>query len=163
MIATMGSSVWAEDVETNTYTSTSGETSLKYEVTQSYEWTVPKEIVFDADTAEKTSEIKVTKNVIAENSKLQITAEGKDTTGNAFYITNGKTNLNYEIKSGDSKIDPKGVVLEVPSGTNTKDASLTFVLTKTATGNTAEVPGSYKGNVTYTASVVSTTNASTVE
>lgn len=165
MIATMGSSVWASDDPDH-------QTEVTYTVTQSYTWSVPSEITFTKDNATVTTgnsdgpaNVSVSENVIPENTKLQITAKG-DTNDSSFYITNTNgTVLKYDVKVGnsDTAMKPNGTVLEVKSGTNTASTPLTFALTKTANGNTAEVPGTYTGNVAYTASVVSTTNASTGE
>lgn len=166
MIATMGSSVWAAETTTTITgpTTNTGNTTLTYEVAASYEWVVPSSITFeagsDADKTEKTSEVKVTKNVIAENKTLKITAKG-DGSGDAFTIQNdAQTPLTYSVKVDNTEIQPNDTVLTVASGTNAGTASLIFTLTKHSSGKNAEVPGTYKGTVTYTSTVVDTSSLS---
>lgn len=161
MIATMGSgAVFAEDTDTTGSipgtgeTATTGQTTVKYTVTGGYEWSIHTAINFTDNLTVGNETVKVTKNVIPENKKLQITVKG-DGDNSAFTIKNqAGTVLSYEVKENNSKINVNGEVLSVKSGTNEGTASLTFNLTKLANGNTAEVPGEYTGKVIYTASVV---------
>lgn len=141
----------------NQYTTT-GMTDVKYAVTESYEWTIHSEIDFGENagvnkSVEKTGNtVSVTKNIIPDGTKLQITVAGSGTDG-AFEIKNGSTPLTYTVKKGDNGISSGGSVLDVSAGTNAADAALTFTLSTTTKG--AEVAGDYKGTVTYTATVVS--------
>ena len=154
-----GMNVMAATQSNNTET-----TTVKYGVTTSYEWSVPSEIDFTnaaeatvkADQASgKTQKVKVTKNVIPEGQKLQITAKGNGS-NDAFTIAakgDGKAHtLAYTINVGDGSeaLKVNGVVLEVPAATNTKDVALTFKLTK----DSVEMADNYEGTVTYTSSVV---------
>lgn len=141
-------------------------TNVKYEVTQSYEWSVPSEIDFDKDkginqsvsgTVKNSGEnkVKVTKNVIAEGKQLNITATGSGTNG-AFTIKNGDKGTETLVYTVTKDSDTAGInagdtILSVDSGTNTGDVALTFTLKTTS--KSAEVAGSYSGTVTYTASV----------
>ena len=172
LLATMTTtSVFA--IEGTSANDTTGTTTVKYEVTEGYTWSIPAVIDFGKDagvnktnvngTAKTTdgaatdSKVSVTKNVIAEGKKLQITAKGSGTEG-AFTIKskdgNGSKELTYTIKvdSAAGAISAGASVLDVPAGTNTKDAKLTFTLSTTE--DAAETAGSYQGTVTYTASVV---------
>lgn len=143
---------------------TQGTTDVKYYVTSGYTWSVPSEIDFGKDKGvnqtsavaadgqgENPQQVKVTKNVIPDGAKLQITAEG-DGAQSAFTVVNGKTTLSYTVAKGDSTINPGDVVLSVNAGTAEGSQALTFTL---STGsNTAEVAGEYKGKVHYVASIV---------
>lgn len=148
---------------------TTAHTTVKYEVTEGYTWTIHSAIDFTSDkganstTVENTgNKVNVTKNVIPDGKTLKITVRGSGDSGE-YQIKNGSTVLSYTIKketANKATGDALGIdasVLEVPAGTNTDEASLTYTLT-TGTGS-AEVAGKYTGTVTYTASVV---NATTV-
>lgn len=115
-----------ESDTTDTTRTTQGQTVVKYEVHESYEWSIPNEIDFGSDYGiDKTiyvdteggtnntdigwyyvknddSKVKVTKNVIPYNKKLVITAKGSGDNG-AFTIKSvgedtleGK--LSYSVK-----------------------------------------------------------------
>ena len=145
---------------------TTGTTQVKYSVTEGYEWSIPTMIDFDKDkgvdstsVVEASSEygdtqkVKVTKNVIGDGKKLQITALGSGDNG-VFTVKSGATVLNYKVeKPGVPAIEvtPGGEVLSVPAGINEGDQSLFFTLA-TSTG-TAEVAGNYVGTVTFTADI----------
>ena len=141
---------------TGTTDSTTESTTVKYEVTQGYEWTIHSEIDFGTSagvskTVERTGNtVSVTKNIIPDGKNLNITVAGSGANGE-FQIENGNTVLSYTIKDGDTEISKGGVVLNVAAGTNTDSKDLTFTLSTTT--ETAEVAGSYTGTVTYTASI----------
>lgn len=111
---------------TDTTRTTQGQTVVKYEVHESYEWSIPNEIDFGSDYGiDKTiyvdtkggtndtdiglyyvknddSKVKVTKNVIPYNKKLVITAKGSGDNG-AFTIKSVgedtlKGELSYSVK-----------------------------------------------------------------
>lgn len=136
-------------------------TDVTYTVTESYAWSVPSKIEFTSSTDTvkaddddgNTQKVKVTQNVIGENTKLKITAAGSGT-DNAFTIKTSKAVdiLPYTIKVGASTdaLAVNGTVLEVNAGTNTGSADLTFSLEK----KTVEKAGNYNGSVIYTAAVV---------
>ncbi len=148
--------IMAEDNKTTTAT---------YEVTKSYEWTVPESLTFSTDdkpTASSTVSVK--KNVIGPTETLKITIKGNGggTGGTAvddgFKVSNGENHyLTYEVtksnattnanvKSGES-------VLEVAAGTNIGSQELTFTLNNVSGTNAAKVSGTYEGKVIYTATV----------
>ncbi len=158
LAAAMVPAAMAENVKTT------DTTTVKYEVTAGYEWSVPSVIDFakdkgvnqtssvtaDADTGD-TQKVQVTKNIIPDGETLRITMAG---TGGAFEIKNGETTLTYTVTKNDTAktaIASGGEVLSVAAGTNTGDQDLIFTL-KTGTG-TAEVAGKYEGTITYTAAV----------
>ena len=159
MMGAMGVNAFASEADNSNNKKT---TDVKYVVSESYEWSVPTEIEF-TDTNKtitadqesgKLSKVTVSKNVIAETKKLKITAVGSGDEG-AFSIKNGyNTTLGYTVKAGNSDVEANGEVLSVLSGTNTGSTTLTFTLTSLSGNNTAEVPGTYTGSITYTASVV---------
>ena len=134
------------------------DTEVKYQVEESYDWSIHSEIDFGKNAGSKSSvekennAVKVTKNVLLEGNKLKISVKGSGTS-NAFSITNGKTEvLSYKINDGASDLAVGGTVLEVNAGTNVGSKALKFTL---ATANReAEIAGSYTGTVTYTAEVV---------
>lgn len=144
---------------------TSEETTVKYAVTEGYEWTIHSEIDFGADKGANSTEVKgtssdgnkveVTKNVIPNGKKLKITVAGSGDS-NAFTIKNNDgVTLDYTVNNGDtgaSDLIPGGEVLSVAAGTNNGEKTMVFTLTTGA--GTAEVAGSYSGTVTYTAEVV---------
>ena len=146
MIATMGSgAVLAEELDTKNV-------EVKYEVAQSYTWTIHNEITFDDknDTVSN-QKVNVSKNVIPEGKKLKITVAGSGEQGKFTILHNGgKKKLSYEITKGDAEISPNGEVLSVDAGTNAGAADLTYKLTK----DSVETAGTYVGAVTYTASIV---------
>lgn len=152
MMASMGGmGVMAEDTKT---------TTVKYDVTQSYTWSVPSTIDFTnaadskvttSGTTGATQNVLVTKNVIPEGKKLQITAAGSGTDGAFTIVPKGKSHtLSYTLKAGSTAVTSGGSVLEVAAGTNTGSATLTFTLSKDAT----ERADNYEGTVTYTVAVV---------
>lgn len=141
---------------TGTTQSTTEETTVKYAVTQGYEWTIHSEIDFGTDAGvsktvtRESNTVSVKKNIIPDGKTLNITVKGSGTNGE-FQIKNGSTVLNYVIKDGDNEIATGKEVMNVAAGTNTDSKNLTFVLS-TGTG-TAEVAGNYTGTVTYTAAI----------
>ena len=169
-------SATGEDV-TGTGKSTTASTDVEYVVTASYEWSVPSKITFREDTAEVeansevgyTQKVKVTKNIIPNKKKLQITVSS-DTTKEIeskarFAIkTTEDAYLIYAIKKGSAyteEIDVGGEVMSVESGKKTADTPLKFFLTKdTANGadtNVSEKAGTYTGIATFTAQLVDDT------
>ncbi len=133
-------------------------TEVKYQVEESYEWSIHTEIDFGKNAGSKTTVAKadnavaVTKNVLLEGNKLKITVKGSGTNG-AFSINNGKTEvLKYAINDGAADLAVDGTVLEVNAGTNTGSKALKFTLS--TADRDSEIAGSYTGTVTYTAQVV---------
>lgn len=170
MLVPMAStSVFAADVSGEaTKTSNNLTTNVTYNVTAGYTWSIHSDIDFGENagvdnTVEKTIDISsntntvsVSKNVIPDGQKLQITVKGNggNEIGNdtSFKIANGNTKLEYAVKAGETSITTGGAVLDVKAGTNTGSANLTFTL-NTKNNGTAEVAGKYTGKVIYTASV----------
>lgn len=134
------------------------ETTLKYFVTETYEWNIHPEIDFGKDAGvgqavnKSANKVSVTKNVLHEGAKLEIKVKGSGT-DNAFTISNGKTEvLSYAINDGNTDLAVDGTVIEVPAGTNEGSKDLNFKLT--TTGKKAEIAGNYNGTVSYTANIV---------
>lgn len=139
-------------------------TEIEYQVSSGYEWMIHDKVSFGHDlgvnqkkevTTEQNNSVRVTKNVIPGNKKLQITVSSDTVKENKYVISNGSKELFYTIrKAGEStEIIPGGAVLEVKSGTNSASQPLVFTLD---TGSAeAEEAGNYTGRVTYTAAVVS--------
>lgn len=132
--------------------------NLKYQVDESYEWSIHPAIDFGKNagvntTVSKTGNVvKVTKNVLHEGAKLKIVVKGSGTDG-AFSINNGKKEvLNYAINDGANALAVGGEVLVVPAGTNEGNKSLEFKLSTAK--RASEIAGAYTGTVTYTASIV---------
>ena len=159
---------------------TDDNTDVLYEVTEGYTWNIHAAIDFGRDAgidgngenahlSRPDNSVAVTKNIIADGKKLQITINAssyKDrekTTlkeANVFKIANGESQLAYTV-TGATKglLAINGVVLEVAAGTNTGSEALTFALdtSKLAGAQSnlaAEVAGQYTGVVTYTANIV---------
>lgn len=149
MVPMAGTSVLAAELDTK-------QTNVKYAVTQGYEWSIHTDIDFGKDAGvnktvtKETNTVSVTKNIIPDGEKLNITVKGSGENGE-FQIVNGSTVLNYAIKDGKNEITTGGDVMNVAAGTDTASKDLTFVLT---TGDgTSEVAGKYTGTVTYTAAI----------
>lgn len=151
MVPMMGMNVFAADASTK-----SGTTNVKYDVQESYTWSVPTEIDFtnsatvttNGDSG-KTQNVCVTKNIIPEKKKLHIIVSSN----NKFTITSAEGKiLNYTVKVGDSTeaLTAGGTVLDVNAGTNTGNAVLKFELTK----DDVERAGNYTGTVAYESSVI---------
>ncbi len=140
-------------------TTGSADTKVKYNVTESYLWTVTDTITFtnnnsDSDSTQ-TGTITVTNNVIAYGKKLQISVRGTESDG-SFKITNtgdNNTKLTYTIKKDSTEISTGGVALEVSAGTMTTSQNLTFTLSADQKKQ-AKYAGEYSGTATFTASVV---------
>lgn len=135
-------------------------TTVKYAVTQGYEWTIHSDVTFESNKGVNSTAtvdnqtVEVKKNIIPDGKKLNITVQGSGSNG-AFEIANGNTKLTYKITEGENEILTGGTVLDVVAGTNTNKKNLKFTLT-TGKG-TAEVAGTYTGTVTYTASIINQT------
>lgn len=110
------------------------------------------------------SVVKVTKNVIPENMTLTIKVSGEnyDKTGSTYRVKaeNSSTYLNYTIKKSEETsaqaLTNNGTVLEVTSGIDEGSQALVFTLTTNSTtdgSKIAEVAGSYKDTLTFTATV----------
>ena len=128
---------------------TTASTNVEYVVTASYEWSVPSKITFtdtiaeveaNADTGD-TQKVKVTKNIIPNKKKLQITVSSTTTKEEGgvtkFAIkTDEDAYLIYVIKKGttyDDEIAVGGEVMSVDSGKYAADG----LIIATATGSTA--------------------------
>lgn len=152
-LASAGSPVAMAETETSTK-----ETTVKYFVTETYEWSIHPEIDFGKDAGvsqvvnKSANKVAVTKNVLHEGAKLEIKVKGSGV-GDAFTISNGGTEiLSYAINDGSEKKEVNSTIIEVPAGTNEGSKDLDFKLS--TTGKKAEIAGSYEGRVTYTATIV---------
>lgn len=148
--------VLAEDSGTTTG---AANTKVKYNVTESYVWTVSPEITFTNDNSEsdsnQTGTITVSNNVIAYGKKLQISVKGSESDG-SFKITNigdSNTKLTYTIKKDNAEVSTGSVALEVPAGTLMTSQNLTFTLSSDQK-KAAKYAGEYSGTATFTATVV---------
>lgn len=137
-------------------------TTLTYQVNSSYDWTIHSSIDFGADAgANQTvdrngNQVKVLKNVIPAGKRLRIKVKGTGE-NNAFALSNGKTQtLPYDVSDDNGSVGVNGSVLSVPAGVNTATQNMNFKL-HTKTGS-AEVAGSYDGNVVYNSEVVDAGN-----
>ena len=137
-------------------------TTLTYQVNSSYDWTIHSSIDFGTDAgANQTvdrngNQVKVLKNVIPAGKRLRIKVKGTGE-NNAFALSNGKTQtLHYDVSDDNGSVGVNGSVLSVPAGVNTATQNMNFKL-HTKTGS-AEVAGSYDGNVVYNSEVVDAGN-----
>mgnify|MGYP000006424745 FL=1 len=152
---------------------TTASTNVEYVVTASYEWSVPSKITFtdtiaeveaNADTGD-TQKVKVTKNIIPNKKKLQITVSPTTTKEEGsvtkFAIkTDEDAYLIYAIKKGttyDDEIAVGGEVMSADSGKYAADTPLKFFLTKDTGTNVSEKAGSYSGVAVFTAQLVAAT------
>lgn len=149
---------------TSVFAAESGDKSanLNYQVSSSYDWIIHSAIDFGADagpnkTVERTgNQVKVLKNVIPAGKRLRIKVKGTGE-NNAFALSNGKTQtLPYDVSDDNGSVGVNGSVLNVPAGVNTATQNMNFKL-HTKTGS-AEVAGSYNGNVVYNSEVVDAGN-----
>lgn len=137
-------------------------TTLTYQVNSSYDWTIHSSIDFGADAGanqtidRNSNQVKVLKNVIPAGKRLRIKVKGTGK-NNAFALSNGKTQtLPYDVSDDNGSVGVNGSVLNVPAGVNTATQNMNFKL-HTKTGS-AEVAGSYDGNVVYNSEVVDAGN-----
>lgn len=163
MVPMAGTSVLAADVTGTSAQNTNATAKVKYVVEEGYTWNIHSDIDFgknagiNQNVKKEQNAVQVSKNVIPDGKKLQITVKGSYGTNNAqdgFKIMNGGTTLDYSIvkTGGTEDLTAGGVVMEVDAGTNEKTQNLDFTLNTAKSG--AEVAGDYKGIVTYTASIV---------
>lgn len=172
VFAESSASATGDDV-TGAGKTTTASTNVEYVVTASYEWSVPSKITFtdkiaeveaNADTGD-TQKVKVTKNIIPNKKKLQITVSSTTTKeeggGTKFAIkTDEDAYLIYAIKKGttyDDEIAVGGEVMSVDSGKYASDTPLKFFLTKDTGTNVSEKAGSYSGVAVFTAQLVAAT------
>lgn len=189
MVMSMGTTVFADETgngtgaddttpkttETGTADNnyeTSLNTTVKYEVTESYTWQIHSAIDFGKTTAAAVStdktksnnEVKVSKSLLPNNTKLQIKIEGAykatkdDTSSSGFTIATdeGATRTYTVTKPENTNVNTGDVVLEVKAGVTEGSVNLTYTLQDVA-ANTAEKSGTYNGTVTYSAAVVADT------
>ena len=148
-----------------------GSTTVTYTVAQSYKWTVPNEVAFNATTKTLTGNVTVKECIINEGATLKI---GIASTGNevddsnttAFklkrYVDNnqkGNVIRTYKVKktnSSDGDLSQGAEVLNVTSGANSSGESLKQNLTFTLDEDSTkfETAGTYRGTLAFTASVV---------
>lgn len=176
--AMVGSMAMPAFAVTGTADPTTANTTVKYEVTQGYEWEIHTEIDFgsdrkNADTNKKitngdgssSNEVKVSKNTIPTGKKLVIKVQGNgggnttDTssiTDKSFKIKdkNSTATLSYTVTSSvkSGKVTTGNEVLSVDAGTAEGNTYMTFVL-DTVAANSSEFAGSYEGKLIYTASI----------
>ena len=172
VFAESSASATGDDV-TGADKTTTASTNVEYVVTASYEWSVPSKITFtdtiaeveaNADTGD-TPKVKVTKNIIPNKKKLQITVSSTTTKEEGgvtkFAIkTDEDAYLIYTIKKGttyDDEITVGGEVMSVDSGKYAADTPLKFFLTKDTGTNVSEKAGSYSGVAVFTAQLVAAT------
>lgn len=152
---------------------TQAKTDVEYVVEASYSWSVPSKITFTSDKTEveanaetgETQKVKVTKNVIPNGKKLQITVDSETTqtvaSGKKFAIkTNEDAYLTYVIKKGtdyNDEIAVGGEVISVNSGIEQADTALKFVLTRDSGANVSEKAGTYTGVAKFTAQLADIT------
>ena len=121
--ATMGATAWGADVSGTSAQDTSASTDVKYGVTEGYTWSIHSEIDFGKDagvnqtvskpeTNGSSNTVSVTKNVIPDGKKLNISVKGSGTNGE-FEIANGNTKLTYTISGNNSEITTGGTVFDV--------------------------------------------------
>ena len=132
-------------------------TTLNYEVGSHYQWEIHSDIDIGADagankTVDRTgNKVNILENVIPEGKYLNISVKGSGTNG-AFTVDNGGSEvLNYDVSDDNGAVDVNGNVLSVPAGMNTATQNMNFKL-NTKKGS-AEVAGTYNGQVIYNASV----------
>lgn len=109
--------------------------------------------------------MKVTKNIIPNKKKLQITVSSTTTKEEGgvtkFAIkTDEDAYLIYAIKKGttyDDEITVGGEAMSVDSGEYAADTPLKFFLTKDTGTNVSEKAGSYSGVAVFTAQLVAAT------
>lgn len=123
----------------------------EYQVSSGYEWMIHDKVSFGSNlgvnqkkevTTDQNNSVRVTKNVIPGNTKLQITVSSDTVKDNKYVISNGSKELYYTIrKAGETaEIIPGGAVLEVKNGTNSASQPLVFTL-DTGSAETEDVVG----------------------
>ncbi len=136
-------------------------TNVKYTVDSNYSWEIHTDINFGADKGtymylnetavlsdNTQAGVRVNSNVIPPDTMLNISLANSNT----FRLVNGNTTLDYSVSTPEHDLSAGESVLKVPSGTNTASQSLEFTL-RTQRGS-AEIAGTYTGEVNYVAEIV---------
>lgn len=125
-------------------------TNIGYVVEQSYDWTIPSLITFKANSNTDTQPftVSVIKNIIGYNQSLHITL-ADDSTFKIADINSASNTRDYKVTSGNTTYAKGNDVLLVPSGTNTGEKELSFVLLSV----NVQKAGTYKGTVSFVSSV----------
>ena len=146
-------------------------TNIRYTVDSNYSWEIHTDIDFGADkgTYKYLNEtavlgdntqagVRVNSNVIPDGTTLNISL----TNDNTFTVVNGSTSLGYSVAktNGGSALSAGDLVLSVESGVNTGSQPLYFTLA--TTHDTAEIAGTYIGEVNYVAEIVPMSTMHTV-
>lgn len=129
-------------------------TTVEYNVTESYTWTAPADFSFtkNVNAENKNGTVQVTKNVIGSKKKLQISLDPNA----AFVLTdaaNAGNTRTYTLKKGDANgtaLSKGAVVLEVNAGTDKGSQGLTFGLNSAG----VQKAGTYKGTLKFVSAIV---------
>ena len=181
MVASLATPVFAADENkvTDLTQNATKSTTVTYNVTGGYTWTVPAKVDFGKDmginnssvvgkaqtaegnqVADGTTKVTVDDNIIPDGQKLQINVKAAANyyVDGSYVIKNGGTSLNYTIKkNGESAaLGDDAEVLTVVAGTKAGEQKLDFTLTtkQDSTEKASEVAGAYTGNLVFTASIV---------
>lgn len=125
-------------------------TNIGYVVDQAYEWSIPSQIVFTANSNADTKSFPVTvsKNIIGYGKYLHISLASDS----AFTISDVNSPGNqrqYEVKNGNTVYSKGQDVLKVASGVNSGSSMLSFMLQPVA----VQKAGTYRGMVNFVSSV----------
>lgn len=167
MVGSMAVPAFADDVASGeALTGETGSTNVTYTVEESYSWTVPNEVKFTADEKELTGSVTVTKCVINEGKTLKISIADSNSvdssTDTNFVLTryvgssaSGSTTRTYTVKKESTGLKNSSEVMSVAAGAVSTEGShvqqLTFALNDV--NNIFETAGTYKGTLTFTASI----------
>lgn len=134
-----GSSVFAaENGDTTT-------TIVTYVVPESFKWTAPTDVTFDAADEIKTSTLVVSENIIPYNSFLIISIPEQE-----FVLTSSEgATRNYKVYLGENELTVGSEVLRIPAGTKEGSVDLNFKVPQVE-GIKA---GTYTGTLNFTAKV----------
>lgn len=97
-------------------------TTVTYTVPESYVWSAPTDITFDAEEQIQTSTLVVSKNIIAYNSFLVISIPQQD-----FVLTSEEgATRNYKIYLDENELAVGSEVLRLPAGTTSGSVDINF-------------------------------------
>lgn len=129
--------------------SDSHQTTLNYEVGESYTWQAPADITFttNINNESKAGTVQVTSNVIGAGKKLVISIDSNED----FLMTaaSGSDTRAYKVFAGQTEKAAGASVLEVLAGTNTGSQELSFQLQSVS----VQKAGVYSGTCNFSAAI----------
>lgn len=135
-----------------------GNTSIQYNVDESYIVTIPENVNFNAGLS-GSGTVAASDVLLADGKKLTVTMTSKNGYGTSFNLTYGNpvSSIPYSITVGGTPVTTNSyVVLTVPAGTTINSVALTFATTDEDIAK-ATKSGLHQDTLTFTCAVVQPT------